>query len=151
MDKTMTPKAWKEWNEVMELHTRNGNRLDIPDVLQSMANAVGFQPPEKASFPEISPTPWRAGKDEHSCWIFDKNDRSVACVSHEANKALMLAAPDLRKQVYEDRKVLVRCRTVLRDKSSLASNSPLYYAVAESTDKSLALLKAAGVNVEDEK
>ena len=121
------------------------------DAAEIVLKVQGIGPPPKASFPEISPTPWRVGKDEHSCWIFDKNDRSVACVSHEANKALMLAAPDLRKQVYEDRKVLVRCRTVLRDKSSLASNSPLYYAVAESTDKSLALLKAAGVNVEDEK
>ena len=62
-DKRISTEAWKNGKGILELHTHDGNRLDIPDVLESMASAWGLQPPRPA--PKQPPVHLRA-------WLIDQ-------------------------------------------------------------------------------
>ena len=107
----------------------------------------GKEPPDKSPFPEISPGTWHdnARADDDTNYIYDGRGNVVCKVMtgefFEADKALILAAPDLREQVYEDRKLIVRL-------SKTTHYSNLTRPIDESTEKSLEVLKAAGVNME---
>ena len=62
-DKRISTEAWKKGKKILKKHTHDGNRLDIPAVLENMASAWGLQPPRPA--PKQPPVHLRA-------WLIDQ-------------------------------------------------------------------------------
>ncbi len=90
----------ENWSDIKDLVNNCRRAEDVDAVARHVVQLAGKEPPEKSPFPEISPAPWKSGEGDYDCWIFDKNTLPIGCVSDEANRVLMVAAPDMRNALY---------------------------------------------------